>query len=196
MQPGINSSKARRLAALAARAEPMAYYSRPMLQKGVIGGIPGKTHSANLARIRASLGSAVALDADKSESEGESDRKTIRAAALELIVDHPAEAAEKLRTLAEQNGGFLVSSEVRGGQEATAANLSVRVPVARYEEVRTAVRKLALRLETERIDAQDVTRQYTDQNANLRNLKAEEQQYLLILKQAKTLKTRSMSAKG
>lgn len=186
--PGINNSKATGFAALAERVEPMAYYSRPMLQKGVVGGIPRTAHSANMMTVRASLGSSVSFDADKSESEGESDRKMVRTATLELIVEHPAETAEKIRTLAEQNGGFLVSSEVRGGQEATAANLSVRVPVARYEEVRTELRKLALRIETERIDAQDVTRQYTDQNANLRNLKAEEEQYLLILKQAKSVK--------
>jgi Domain of unknown function (DUF4349) len=40
----------------------------------------------------------------------------------------------------------------------------------------------------ERIDAQDVTRQYVDQDANLRNLRAEEAQYLMILKQANTVK--------
>jgi hypothetical protein len=185
---GINNSRATGLAAWADRAEPMSYYSRPMLQKGVIGGVPRTAHTPNVTRVRASLGSLVALDADQRESGGESDRKMVSTATMELIVERPAETAEKIRTLAEKNGGFLVSSEVRGGQEATAANLSVRVPVARYEEVRSELRKLALRVETERIDAQDVTRQYTDQNANLRNLKAEEEQYLLILKQARSVK--------
>jgi hypothetical protein len=47
---------------------------------------------------------------------------------------------------------------------------------------------MGLRVETEKIEAQDVTPQYTGQEANLHNLKAEEQQYLLILKQAKTVK--------
>jgi hypothetical protein len=51
-----------------------------------------------------------------------------------------------------------------------------------------AIRKLALHTENERIDAQDVTRQYVDQDASLRNLRAEEAQYLTILKQATTVK--------
>jgi Domain of unknown function (DUF4349) len=43
-------------------------------------------------------------------------------------------------------------------------------------------------VESERIEAQDVTRQYVDQEANLRNLRAAEAQYLAILKQARTVK--------
>ena len=45
-----------------------------------------------------------------------------------------------------------------------------------------------MRVESEKIDAQDVTRQYIDRDANLRNLRAEETQYLIILKQAHTVK--------
>jgi Domain of unknown function (DUF4349) len=43
-------------------------------------------------------------------------------------------------------------------------------------------------VESEKVEAQDVTRQYVDQDANLRNLRAEEAQYLSILKQAHTVK--------
>jgi len=64
----------------------------------------------------------------------------------------------------------------------------VRVPADRFEEARTGIRKLGLRVENERVDAQDVTRQYVDQDASLRNLRAEEAQYLTILKQATTVK--------
>src|SRR5439155_8701158 len=38
------------------------------------------------------------------------------------------------------------------------------------------------------IDAQDVTKQYVDQEARLRNLRAQEQQYLGILRKAATVK--------
>jgi hypothetical protein len=66
--------------------------------------------------------------------------------------------------------------------------LTIRVPAARFEEARAEIHKLGLRVESEKIDAQDVTRQYVDQDANLRNLHAEEAQYLAILKQASTVK--------
>jgi hypothetical protein len=116
------------------------------------------------------------------------DRKMVRNSSVDLVVRKPAEAAEKIRALAEGMGGFLMSSEVSGGQDAAGASLTVRVPAARFEEARTEIRKLGLRVESEKVQAQDVTRQYVDEDANLRNLRAEEAQYLAIMKQAHTVK--------
>jgi hypothetical protein len=115
------------------------------------------------------------------------DRKIIRTSSIELIVQHPAEAADKITALAESMGGYLVSSE-GGGQNATAGTLTIRVPAAQFEAAWAEIRKLGLRVESEKIEAQDVTRQYVDQDASIRNLRAEEAQYLSILKQAGTMK--------
>jgi hypothetical protein len=112
----------------------------------------------------------------------------VRTCSLEMIVQRPVEAAERIRGLGERLGGFLVSSEVRGGQDATGGSLTIRVPAVRFEEARAEIRKLGLRVDSERVEAQDVTRQYVDKDANLRNLRAEEAQYLAILKQARTVK--------
>jgi hypothetical protein len=126
-----------------------------------------------------------AAGAAQAESSGE--QKMIRTSSLELVVQHPAEAMDRITALAERVGGYLVSSE-GGGQSAATGSLTIRVPVGRFEEVRAELRKLGLRVESEKIEAQDVTRQYVDQEANLRNLRAEESQYLAILKQANTVK--------
>jgi hypothetical protein len=116
------------------------------------------------------------------------DRKMVRNSSVDLVVQKPAEAAEKIRELAEGLGGFLVSSQVSGGSNAGGAALTIRVPAARFEEARSEIRKLGLRVESEKVEAQDVTRQFVDEDANLRNLRAEEAQYLSILKQAHTVK--------
>jgi hypothetical protein len=116
-----------------------------------------------------SLGS---WDRDKSEgNENDEGRKMVRTSYLELEVSEPDDAAEKIRRLAEGCGGFVVTAEVRGDQYASNASLTIRVPSVRYEEVRAEIRKLALRIESERIEARDITRQYVDQAANLRNLR-------------------------
>jgi hypothetical protein len=47
---------------------------------------------------------------------------------------------------------------------------SWRQRAARFEEARAEIRKLGLRVESEKVQAQDVTRQYVDEDANLRNL--------------------------
>jgi len=116
------------------------------------------------------------------------DRKLVRTESLGLIVKTPAETAEKIIQIAQGAGGFLVASNVNGGADATSASLSIRVPAERFDEVRAQIRKLSLRVESESIDAQDVTKQYVDQEARLRNLRAQEQQYLGILRKAATVK--------
>src|SRR5579864_2611420 len=115
------------------------------------------------------------------------DRKIIRTSSLEMVVQHPAETAEKINALVESMGGYLVTAD-DGGPNAMSGTLTIRVPAAKFEEARAQIRKLGLRVENEKVDAQDVTRQYVDQDASIRNLRAEEAQYLTILKQATTVK--------
>src|SRR5262249_42510137 len=111
----------------------------------------------------------------------------VRTGAMDLIVKNPAEAAEKIRRLAESAGGFLVNSQVSGADAASTAEVVIRVPVARFEEIRAEIRKLGLRVESDRLEVQDVTKDYVDREARLRNLRAQEQQYLAILKRATTV---------
>lgn len=118
----------------------------------------------------------------------ETDRKMVRTSSVDLVVAKPADASEKIRGLAEGMGGFLVSSEVSGGDGAGVATVTIRVPAARFDEARAEIRGLGLRVKSEKVEAQDVTRQYVDQDAGLRNLRSEEAQYLSILKQARTVK--------
>jgi len=114
-------------------------------------------------------------------------RKIIRTSSLEMIVAHPTESTNQLTALAENLGGF-IEAVSNGGPDATSASLTLRVPADRFEQARDEIRKLGIRVTGERVEAQDVTRQYVDQDARLRNLRAEEAQYLTILKQASTVK--------
>jgi hypothetical protein len=120
-------------------------------------------------------------------SSSEQDRKMIRTGSLDMLVKNPKEASEKIRLVAEQAGGFLVASETHG-RDSSSASLTVRVPVDRFEQVRAQITSLGMRVESEKREAEDVTKQYVDQSARLRNLHAQETQYLGILQQAKTVK--------
>jgi len=116
------------------------------------------------------------------------DRKMVRTGTIDLVVGNPAQAAERIRQMADRMGGFLESSQVSGDQDAPSAQVVVRIPVARFEEARNEIRKLGLRVENDRLEAQDVTRDYVDREARLHSLRAQEQQYLAILKRATTVK--------
>jgi len=201
---GIANSRATGLAVDSSTVGPVGYWQQArvfhqlgMLRDrepaaGTVGGVPGGIASSKRVPMQdmAYLNAPPSLEQaqDAAFPDNDKNRKMVRTSSLELVVAKPAEAADKIRALAEHMGGFLVSSEVRGDKEVSGGTLTIRVPAARFEEARAEIRKLGLRVESERIDAQDVTRQYVDQESNLRNLRAEESQYLLILKQARTVK--------
>jgi hypothetical protein len=147
------------------------------LAAGIVGGAPGG-RSSGVGVIMYQKGVSGTPD----------DHKLVSTSSFELLVEHPAEAAERIRLLAERVGGFLVKSQTNGAQDATSASLIVRVPAARFAEVAAEVRKLSVRVENEEMQSEDVTRHYVDQEAHLRNLRAQEAQYLNILKQARTVK--------
>jgi uncharacterized protein DUF4349 len=176
---GINNSRATGLAT--DQAEPILYWRH--ISSGAVSGI---AQSKSVAQ--AEMGLSAAPRAEPSPPDGNADRKMVRTAEIEMIVQHPAEVTGKIRSLANREGGSVANAELRGDRDATWATLKIRVPAERLEQTLDEIRKVGLRVESERTESQDVTRQYTDQGANLRNLKAEEQQYLLILKQAKTVK--------
>src|SRR5713101_1407424 len=158
--------------------------ARMPASEGVVGGVPG----GRMALQRASLMTFSGGGGGSGEEVTSADRKLVQTAVLSLIVKTPAESAEKIKQLAQNAGGFLVTSQVNGGADATSATISIRVPAAKFEDVRAQIRKLGLRVDGESIEAQDVTKQYVDQEARLRNLRAQEQQYLGILRKAATVK--------
>ena len=192
---GIASQKASGLAAVSGGVgwEPISLWrqtsilphlrSDAYLQKGIVGGVP--VDRAVVAPDSLMTFSGGRAGGEENSSE---DRRLVRTESLSLIVKAPAETAEKIIQIAEGAGGFLVTSNVNGGADAIGASLSIRVPAEEFDEVRAQIRKLSLRVESESIDAQDVTKQYVDQEARLRNLRAQEQQYLGILRKAATVK--------
>lgn len=121
-------------------------------------------------------------------SPADEERKVIHSASIDMLVKDPKQTSEQVRQLAEQAGGFLVSSDTSGAGTASNASLTLRVPVNKFEQFRAELAKLGLQVENEKLEVQDVTKQYIDLSARLRNLRAQEQQYLGILKQARTIK--------
>ncbi|HZS97517.1 MAG TPA: DUF4349 domain-containing protein [Terriglobales bacterium] len=125
--------------------------------------------------------------ADKAPAKSSSatiDRKLVRTGSLELTVKNPTDAAEQIRLMAESMGGYLETAQIGGRKDSPTADITIRVPAARINDATLGIRKLAARVESEKTEAQDVTRQYVDMEARLRNLRAEEAQYLTIMKSA------------
>jgi len=105
--------------------------------------------------------SVKSISVAKSQAFASTERKIVRTSSIDMLVQHPAEAADKITALAESLGGYLVSTNA-GGENAATGMLTVRVPTERFNEARAEIRKLGLRVEAEKIDANDLTRQYVD----------------------------------
>ena len=144
----------------------------------------------SLAKPQASVSTALVADAPAPpppppglERDSLADRKIVRSSSLEMTVASPSEAAEKIRAVTMSLGGYIENSEINT-QDAPTATLTIRVPAAKLDEAKAELRGLAVRVDSEKTDAQDVTKQYVDMDARLRNLRAEEAQYLTIMKSA------------
>lgn len=116
-------------------------------------------------------------------------RQVIRNISMHLLVQDPSPAVEKIGTVAAHLGGYVLSSQVGVSHTGEhGAVISIRVPVGRLEEARARIRQLALRVDNERSEAQDVTKDFVDMQSTLRNYHAEEDQYLAIMKRASATK--------
>jgi hypothetical protein len=136
------------------------------------------------AGSRASQGEVIDKSRAPNTPSAADSRQLVRTGALELMVKSPADAAEQIRRMAESMGGYLESAQIGGTKDAPTADITIRIPAAHFEDAKAGIRKLAARVESEKTDVKDVTREYVDMEARLRNLRAVEAQYLAIMKSA------------
>ncbi|HIE17358.1 MAG TPA: DUF4349 domain-containing protein [Dehalococcoidia bacterium] len=119
--------------------------------------------------------------------EVDADRKIVRRGYMTLEVEDVSQAMSAIAALATELGGYVVSSHKRGNEDVPHGRISIRVPADRFGEVLDRLRKLAVSVPDESTKSQDVTEEYTDLKAQLRNLEATEAQYLELLKKAETV---------
>lgn len=109
------------------------------------------------------------------------DRTIIRTANLTLTADDPRVAAESAITLTERLGGYISSSDLSDSGGKPRASLTLRVPAADFDRAMMQLRRLGVKVNHESISGQDVTEEYSDTQARLRNLQATADQLRALL---------------
>jgi uncharacterized protein DUF4349 len=136
----------------------------------------------------AAPGAAYRVASEDAKAPGQAqpatDRKIIRTGSMELVVKDAPTAAQQLQALAQSLGGYVESSSLAQSGDSMNGTVKLRIPAARFDDARTGARGIGLRVQSENVDAADVTRQFVDLEASLRNFRAEEAQYLEIMKRA------------
>jgi len=115
-----------------------------------------------------------------------SERKVIMTGNLTLLVKKAPETASEIRSIVTASGGFVENSNFYGnGRVEQMGQMTVRVPSTTFDEVMGKIKALALRVDSESSNANDVSAQYVDLESSLRNYRVEETQYQEIMKGAK-----------
>jgi hypothetical protein len=164
----------------------------------VAAGLAGRAHMvagpAPTAEV-AVAPSAPGMEADKAASSGETpsggealaplassvayaaaERKMIRTAEVRVEVEDAEKTLQECENLARQYAGFVGNTSVsRHSDGGKAGSATIRVPVARYDEALAKVRGLG-KVESISSRVQDVTAEFVDLQARLRNAQREEQE--------------------
>ncbi len=130
-------------------------------------------------------------DVDKAGNTAEAfERKIIRNAEITMEVASTTDTQHQVASIAEANGGFVVTSEskqresVDPAQRTLDIKLVVRVPSTQFGLAFDAIKKLASNTPAEQVTGQDVTEEFIDLEARIKTQKALEIQFLEIMRQA------------
>jgi hypothetical protein len=130
------------------------------------------------------------------------DRKIVRTGSATLEVADIDKTLDSIAALAVQYSGYVVSSNRYNGDQnqvydksimvpatgSQGGDISLRVPADKFDEVLQKLNAMAVKVLSENTNSQDVTEQYSDLQAQLKNQQAAEAQYLDILKKADNVK--------
>ncbi len=114
-------------------------------------------------------------------------RNLILTANVVMKTQDPWATADKARAIASGLGGDILAMSQTGQGENRSALITVRVPSDRFDEALRQLKLLDGEVITSNVDAKDVTDQFTDLQARLVAKQAEEQRYLQLFPQAKTV---------
>jgi hypothetical protein len=91
-------------------------------------------------------------------------RMIIRNANMSLVVRDAADVLHQVTTLVDAKGGYVADTRQWKEREQVRASATVRVPAAQLMPTLAAIRGLAIRVEAESVNAQDVSQRATSKS--------------------------------
>lgn len=113
------------------------------------------------------------------------EQKVVKTGELGVVVNSTVDGVKFVTGLAEQRGGFVVSSETYiGTDESLVGSITIRIPVDQFEETLAQIKQQVELVETENISGVDVTEEYIDLQSRLKNAQALEVSYVSLLERS------------
>jgi len=111
-------------------------------------------------------------------------RLVIKNAGLNLVVDNLPQTIKQISDYVNKNQGWVVSSNVSQQTNIPHADITVRIPAQDFDSALKYLSGLAKRMVSQEIQGQDVTEEFVDLQARLRNDYVTETQLLKIMNRA------------
>lgn len=137
--------------------------------------------AAPAAPMEASMDAGLADRPPSANLAASGERMMVRTADLAILVEDTQAALVHIRGVASALNGYVVDANLWRSDSQLRGNVSIRVPAESFDAAMDRIKGLAVEVERENVSAQDVTEEYTDLSAQLRNLEATEQELLALL---------------
>jgi PKD repeat protein len=109
------------------------------------------------------------------------ERMVVRNGEMQVVVSNVAAVLDNIGKIAVDFGGYVVTSQKWKDGERNMGNISIRIMAENYDKTIGAVRALSMSVISETTSSQDVTEEYVDLEARVKNLEATESQLLNIM---------------
>jgi hypothetical protein len=114
-------------------------------------------------------------------------RRIIKTARLEIESKPFREKCDEITAIVEEAGGFILSSSMSLlGEGRKSGKLIAKVPVSKFQNVLEKLGRVG-KVKSKSVTGQDVTEEYFDLKARVKNLSQEEERILQILKKAEKI---------
>lgn len=113
------------------------------------------------------------------------EQKVIKTGELGVVVNSTTDGITYVTTLAEQRGGFVVSSETYlDANDSLVGSITIRIPAEQFEETLAQIKQAVELIESESVTGVDVTEEYIDLQSRLKNAQALEASYVSLLERS------------
>ncbi|HYK01879.1 MAG TPA: DUF4349 domain-containing protein [Thermoanaerobaculia bacterium] len=141
----------------------------------------GVTDVAQASRAVEGEALGLAAGAPAALAEPAAKRMIVRSAELRVIVSDTSKAVAEATRAAEAVGGYVAGSHIWREGELLRARLTLRVPSDKLSPALAQLRALAKRVENETVSSEDVSEEFVDLEARVRNLEATEEELRQLL---------------
>ena len=100
------------------------------------------------------------------------DRKIITNSNFSLLVKNVTESIDKIKAKVTQASGYAIDSNIRRGETYESADLTLRIPSNKVDEISAYLRSISVKVVSENVSGNDITDQYVDIEGRIRELQA------------------------